>query len=262
MEVVEGGGLLQQHGAMEIQRRGCRGFALMGRGSEGGGCSLGGRPLTICARQGGVPGAGSLGGLLLCLGETGKGGVVGLLALQGDGAGPFLGQAGGNLGLLEFPLPFPSPRISLCLRFLSPARASRRRGGAVRVAELAGHHRPAEPDAREPRELGEGADLDGHLPGAGHLVDGLRLAVVAAAAAFKLTLRRFCAPSEMNTSDSFIPMFGQGLQIRFYDSYCPDAEDIVRSTVEQYYDKDATVAPALLRLHFHDCFVQGCDARS
>jgi len=48
----------------------------------------------------------------------------------------------------------------------------------------------------------------------------------------------------------------QGLQIGFYDSYCPDAKDIVRSTVEQYYDKDATVAPALLRLHFHDCFVQ------
>ncbi|KAK8452474.1 hypothetical protein SEVIR_5G118600v4 [Setaria viridis] len=51
----------------------------------------------------------------------------------------------------------------------------------------------------------------------------------------------------------------QGLQIGFYDSYCPDAEDIVRSTVEQYYDKDATIAPGLLRLHFHDCFVQGCD---
>ncbi|RLN22849.1 peroxidase 25 [Panicum miliaceum] len=52
----------------------------------------------------------------------------------------------------------------------------------------------------------------------------------------------------------------QGLQTGFYDSYCPDAEDIVRSTVEQYYDRDATIAPALLRLHFHDCFVQGCDA--
>lgn len=52
----------------------------------------------------------------------------------------------------------------------------------------------------------------------------------------------------------------QGLQIGFYDSYCPDAEDIVRSTVEQYYGRDATIAPGLLRLHFHDCFVQGCDA--
>jgi peroxidase len=48
----------------------------------------------------------------------------------------------------------------------------------------------------------------------------------------------------------------QGVEIGFYDSYCPDAEDIVRSTVEQYYDRDATIAPGLLRLHFHDCFVQ------
>lgn len=48
----------------------------------------------------------------------------------------------------------------------------------------------------------------------------------------------------------------QGLQIGFYDNNCPDAEDIVRSTVEKYYNNDATIAPGLLRLHFHDCFVQ------
>uniref|UniRef100_A0A453EBI8 Plant heme peroxidase family profile domain-containing protein n=1 Tax=Aegilops tauschii subsp. strangulata TaxID=200361 RepID=A0A453EBI8_AEGTS len=48
----------------------------------------------------------------------------------------------------------------------------------------------------------------------------------------------------------------QGLQRGFYDSSCPDAEDIVRSTVEKYYNNDATIAPGLLRLHFHDCFVQ------
>ncbi|KAG8044490.1 hypothetical protein GUJ93_ZPchr0831g7173 [Zizania palustris] len=51
-----------------------------------------------------------------------------------------------------------------------------------------------------------------------------------------------------------------GLQRGFYDSDCPDAEDIVRSSVEKYYNNDATIAPGLLRLHFHDCFVQGCDA--
>jgi hypothetical protein len=52
-----------------------------------------------------------------------------------------------------------------------------RHGAAVRVPELVGHHRPAEADAREPSELGEGRDLDGHLPRAGHLVDGPRLAL-------------------------------------------------------------------------------------
>ncbi|CAO2204682.1 unnamed protein product [Urochloa humidicola] len=67
----------------------------------------------------------------------------------------------------------------------------------------------------------------------------------------------FTALLQLLLRSSFV--HSQGLQIGFYDSYCPDAEDIVRSTVEQYYNKDATIAPGLLRLHFHDCFVQGCD---
>ncbi|KAF7839641.1 peroxidase 25 [Senna tora] len=49
------------------------------------------------------------------------------------------------------------------------------------------------------------------------------------------------------------------LKTGFYSSTCPRAEAIVRSTVESYFNKDPTIAPGLLRLHFHDCFVQGCD---
>lgn len=49
------------------------------------------------------------------------------------------------------------------------------------------------------------------------------------------------------------------LNRRFYSSSCPNAEATVRSTVESYFNKDPTIAPGLLRLHFHDCFVQGCD---
>ncbi|CAA3024206.1 peroxidase 25 [Olea europaea subsp. europaea] len=57
-----------------------------------------------------------------------------------------------------------------------------------------------------------------------------------------------------------IPALSQGgLKTGFYSSSCPKAESIVRSTVEAHFNKDPTVTAGLLRLHFHDCFVQGCD---
>ncbi|KAL5578402.1 hypothetical protein UlMin_020101 [Ulmus minor] len=46
----------------------------------------------------------------------------------------------------------------------------------------------------------------------------------------------------------------------YYYRSCPDFEAIVNKKVQEWVGKDYTLAPSLLRLHFHDCVVRGCDA--
>ncbi|GMJ02130.1 PEROXIDASE40 [Hibiscus trionum] len=49
------------------------------------------------------------------------------------------------------------------------------------------------------------------------------------------------------------------LQIDLYRNSCPEAESIIFSHVENAVSQDSRMAASLLRLHFHDCFVNGCD---
>ncbi|AED97842.1 Peroxidase 71 [Arabidopsis thaliana] len=50
-----------------------------------------------------------------------------------------------------------------------------------------------------------------------------------------------------------------GTRIGFYLTTCPRAETIVRNAVNAGFSSDPRIAPGILRMHFHDCFVQGCD---
>uniref|UniRef100_A0ACD5Y3E7 Uncharacterized protein n=1 Tax=Avena sativa TaxID=4498 RepID=A0ACD5Y3E7_AVESA len=46
----------------------------------------------------------------------------------------------------------------------------------------------------------------------------------------------------------------------YYRTTCPRVESIVRSAVARKVRETFVTVPATLRLFFHDCFVQGCDA--
>ncbi|CAL5084755.1 unnamed protein product [Urochloa decumbens] len=50
------------------------------------------------------------------------------------------------------------------------------------------------------------------------------------------------------------------LSSTFYDTSCPKALATIKSAVDAAVAQEARMGASLLRLHFHDCFVQGCDA--
>jgi peroxidase len=51
-----------------------------------------------------------------------------------------------------------------------------------------------------------------------------------------------------------------GLQNGFYLRSCPNVESIIFQSMQASYNADNSVAPGVLRLAYHDCFVRGCDA--
>ncbi|KAA3459444.1 peroxidase 10 [Gossypium australe] len=50
------------------------------------------------------------------------------------------------------------------------------------------------------------------------------------------------------------------LSATFYAKTCPNVSTIVRNVLQQAQQNDIWIFPKLVRLHFHDCFVHGCDA--
>lgn len=49
---------------------------------------------------------------------------------------------------------------------------------------------------------------------------------------------------------------GNALSLNYYEKTCPNVEDTITKVVTDAVKKDKTVPAALLRMHFHDCFLR------
>ncbi|KAI4310847.1 hypothetical protein MLD38_035795 [Melastoma candidum] len=51
-----------------------------------------------------------------------------------------------------------------------------------------------------------------------------------------------------------------GLRMDYYFLTCPFVDQVIKNTVFNALQADPTLAAGLVRMHFHDCFIEGCDA--
>ncbi|XP_044497519.1 putative Peroxidase 48 [Mangifera indica] len=73
--------------------------------------------------------------------------------------------------------------------------------------------------------------------------------------AFSASRATLLSMEDENLDHSF-----HALEYDFYRDSCPNAEETIRAVVRYLFEVRSDVAPALLRLVFHDCFIEGCDA--
>lgn len=64
-------------------------------------------------------------------------------------------------------------------------------------------------------------------------------------------------PLEVSTLDE--TTFDNLLSFGYYRKTCPQFESILHNKVKKWIKEDYTLAASLMRLHFHDCSVRGCD---
>lgn len=75
----------------------------------------------------------------------------------------------------------------------------------------------------------------------------------------RFNLLLLCSLSLLSLSLFLYPTSAQ-LSPNHYAGICPNLESIVRQVVTTKFRQTFVTVPATLRLFFHDCFVQGCDA--
>ncbi|KAJ4811255.1 Peroxidase [Rhynchospora pubera] len=54
-------------------------------------------------------------------------------------------------------------------------------------------------------------------------------------------------------------LFAKELELGYYSDTCPDAESIVREVMRRAMVREPRSVASVMRLQFHDCFVNGCD---
>ncbi|KAG8076146.1 hypothetical protein GUJ93_ZPchr0006g43555 [Zizania palustris] len=74
------------------------------------------------------------------------------------------------------------------------------------------------------------------------------------------TIMKCCLVLSVSSLAVLLAAADHQLRVDYYSKKCPNVEVIVREEMEKIISAAPSLAGPLLRLHFHDCFVRGCDA--